>query len=88
MSKVSGIITMECEGGNTMVDKEMLEAMAALIKPITDRLDTMDKRFDKMDGRLDTMDERFDRLSKTCWKLKKKADKPASLSNIWTTISA
>lgn len=32
-----------------MVDKEMLEAMVALIKPINDRLDTMNKRFDKIE---------------------------------------
>ena len=38
-----------------MIDKDMLEAMGQLIKPINDRLDSMDKRMGTIEGELRTV---------------------------------
>jgi len=49
-----------------VIDKEMLEAMRAIMKdelvPINDRLDKVDNRLDKVDTRLDKVDTRLEVL--------------------------
>ena len=47
-----------------MLDKNDLQAIAELLKPINNWLDSMDERLDSMDERLDSMDERLDSMDK------------------------
>lgn len=49
-----------------MIDKDMLEAMRAMMKeelePINDRLNTIDRCTNQLNDRLDTIDQRTNRL--------------------------
>lgn len=59
---------LNCIGGVEVLDKDDLQAIAGLIteslKPIHNRLDSMDSRLDSVDGRLDSMDGRLDSMDR------------------------
>lgn len=46
-----------------MTDKEILLAMAEIVRPIHDRLDRMDSRLDRMDSRLDELQAEVRRVA-------------------------
>ncbi|WP_283609682.1 hypothetical protein [Faecalispora anaeroviscerum] len=56
-----------------MLDKDDLQAIAELLTPIHNRLDSMDGRLDSMDGRLDSMDSRLNKLQEDVEILKEDA---------------
>lgn len=57
---------LNCIGGVEVLDKDDLQAIAGLIteslKPIHNRLDSMDSRLDSVDGRLDSMESKLNQL--------------------------
>ena len=54
-----------------MTDREILEAMADIIRPVIDRLDQLDSRMDQLDNRMDKLEGRMDQLEGRIRKLPK-----------------
>lgn len=63
------------------LSKEDLQAIGELLKPMNQRLDRIELKFDKMESRLDSMELRFDKMGARLDKMELRFDKMESRLN-------